>query len=86
MLALSDSRRVNYLKVPHHGSKNGLTKELLETIKPEVAVISVGKNNSYGHPHEETLKLLRDKDIKILRTDEKGDIEVVNDGKKWWIR
>jgi len=86
ILATGLINKVNYLKVPHHGSKNGLTKELLEVSEPEVAVISVGKNNSYGHPHEETLKLLRDKDIKILRTDEKGDIEVVNDGKKWWIR
>ena len=86
VLALSDSRRVNYLKVPHHGSKNGLTKELLDAAMPEIAVISVGKNNSYGHPHEEVLKLLSQEGTKILRTDLDGDIEVVSDGKSWWIR
>jgi len=75
---------IDYLKVPHHGSKNGLTASLLEVMKPKVAVISVGKN-SYGHPAEETLKILRDNDIKILRTDEVGDIEVVSDGMKFWL-
>jgi competence protein ComEC len=86
VLALSDIRRVNYLKVPHHGSKNGLTKELLDAAEPKVAVISVGKNNSYGHPHEETLKILRDRGIKILRTDEKGNVEISTDGKKWSLQ
>lgn len=83
-LALSANRRVQYLKVPHHGSKNGLTENLLSATQPKVAVISVGKN-SYGHPHEETLKILRNYDIKILRTDEVGDVEVVSDGEKYWI-
>lgn len=76
---------VDYLKVPHHGSKNGLSKSLLDEVSPVVAVISVGKDNSYGHPHEETIKLLDDKDIKILRTDEIGDVEIVSDGKKVWL-
>ena len=84
-LALSDSRRVEYIKIPHHGSRNGLTGELLDVTSPEVAVISVGKDNTYGHPHEETLKILRDEDIKILRTDEMGSVEVVTDGEKWWV-
>lgn len=82
--ALSGSRRVEYIKIPHHGSKYGMTPDYLGVIEPKVAVISSGKNNRYGHPHEETLKILREKDIKILRTDEKGDIEVITDGKKWW--
>jgi len=57
----------------------------LDVTSPEVAVISVGKDNTYGHPHEETLKILRDEDIKILRTDEMGSVEVVTDGEKWWV-
>ena len=83
---LSDNQLVKktiVLKVPHHGSKNGLTKNLLEIIKPQVAVISVGKN-SYGHPHKETLDLLNEFDVRTFRTDISGDIEVVTNGKKWW--
>lgn len=63
------------LKVPHHGSKDGLNSEILTVSKPDVAVISVGKGNSYGHPHKSILELLESHKIKILRTDKKGDIE-----------
>jgi competence protein ComEC len=77
-------RDVEYIKIPHHGSKNGLTKELLEIVTPEVAVISVGKN-SFGHPHREILDLLKEYDIQVKRTDENGDVEVISDGKSWWI-
>lgn len=75
---------VEILKVPHHGSKTSLLLSFLEQIKPQLAVISVGKN-SYGHPTKETLGILRDKDIRILRTDEDGEIEIVSDGEKWWL-
>lgn len=75
---------VNYIKVPHHGSKNGLTESLLAAAKPKIAVISVGKNN-YGHPAQEILKILNDRNIKILRTDEAGDVEIVSDGKVFYV-
>jgi len=65
---------VNLLKIPHHGSKNGLTKNFLMLTKPQLAVISVGKNNSYGHPHEEIIAMLKAQKIKIRRTDEEGEI------------
>jgi competence protein ComEC len=68
-------QNVNYLKVNHHGSKNGLSQKLLDIANPNVAIISVGKN-SYGHPHEEVLKMLSDKGVKVLRTDETGDINI----------
>jgi len=55
-LAASGVERVEYLKIPHHGSKNGLTENLLKTSEPKLAVISVGKN-SYGHPHKEILDM-----------------------------
>lgn len=84
-LALGAKREWEYIKIPHHGSKNGLTQKLLDVVKPDLAVISVG-NNSYGHPHEEMLKILRDSDTKILRTDEMGDVEVISDGEKFWVR
>lgn len=77
---------VEVLKVPHHGSKNGLTQNMLEAVNPRLAVISSGKNNRYGHPHPEVIKLLDDKAIKTLRTDMEGEIEIVTDGKSWRVR
>lgn len=71
---------IEYLKVPHHGSKNGLSQSLLDATSFKIAVISDGKNNSYGHPHKEILDLLHDHKIRILRTDEIGDIVMETDG------
>ena len=85
-LALSEVERVDYLKVNHHGSKNGLTNELLEVLRPKVAVISAGKNNHYGHPHQEILEMLKDANAKILRTDQLGDVEIISDGKSYWVK
>ncbi|MCK5505797.1 MAG: MBL fold metallo-hydrolase, partial [Thermodesulfovibrionia bacterium] len=66
-LVVSNSRTIEYIKTPHHGSKNGLTRELLEVSMPEIAVISVGKN-PWGHPHQEILDMLRESGINIFRT------------------
>jgi len=68
-------RNINLIKIPHHGSKNGLTKKFLEIINPTIAVISVGKNNSYSHPAKEVLEMLKAKKIKIKRTDIDGSLE-----------
>jgi competence protein ComEC len=75
---------VDYIKVPHHGSKNGLTENLLKVVVPKVAVISVGKN-PWGFPHKEILDLLEKYNVKVLRTDEKEDVIISTDGNKWWI-
>lgn len=78
---------VEVLKVPHHGSKNGLDKTLLDAAKPKLAVISVGKKNRYGHPHKETLKLLGEMGgMRVLRTDLDGEVEIITDGKKWGVK
>lgn len=77
-------RQVEVLKVPHHGSKTGMSQEWLRIISPELAVISVGKNN-YGHPTKEALELLSSSGARVLRTDEDGEVEVVSDGKRWWV-
>lgn len=66
--------KVDILKVPHHGSKNGLTKRFLDLADPKIAVISVGKNNSYGHPTKEILDMLKAKNIIIRRTDKEGNV------------
>lgn len=62
------------LKVPHHGSKNGLTLELIEAVSPKEAIISCGRDNSFGHPHPSILNLLDFFDVEIRRTDVEGDI------------
>jgi len=64
------------LKVPHHGSKNGLTAAFLKLADPKVSVISVGKNNSYGHPSKEILEMLKASKTWIRRTDLEGDIVI----------
>ena len=64
------------LKVSHHGSHNGTDKRLLDKIMPKYAVIEVGLDNKFDHPHDITLDLLKDNEIEILRTDE-GDVEFI---------
>lgn len=78
--------QVSILKVPHHGSKDALSKSLLEILNPRLAVISVGKGNQFGHPNEQTLKFLQDSAVKSLRTDQNGTIEIISDGKDWKIK
>lgn len=63
------------LKVSHHGSADQYP-ELLEAMRPDLALISVGKDNSYGHPTQRTLKTLEDVGAKILRTDQNGELAV----------
>lgn len=69
------------LKVGHHGSSSSTSYRFLNAVMPQYAVISVGKDNSYGHPHDEVLSRLRDADVTVLRTDERGDIICESDGK-----
>lgn len=69
------------LKVGHHGSNTSTSYGFLREIMPAYAIISVGEGNSYGHPHDETLKTLSSADTEIYRTDLQGDIWCVSDGK-----
>lgn len=68
------------LKVGHHGGDSSTTYQFLREIMPTYAVISVGEDNSYGHPTDNTLSRLRDADVKVFRTDMQGDIWVTSDG------
>ena len=68
------------LRVAHHGSNTASTAEFLRKIQPEYAVISVGKDNGYGHPHQEVLGRLAEVAAKVLRTDELGTIIMESDG------
>jgi competence protein ComEC len=67
---------ITLLKVAHHGSRNSTSAELLKQIEPQVAVISCGKNNRYGHPHEEVLLRLEDLGSRVLTTPQYGAITV----------
>ena len=73
------------LKLPHHGSKTANSRAFLEVISPQIAVISCGKDNSYGHPHQEVLSNLAEFAITYLRTDQVGDVEVIADGNSFFI-
>lgn len=67
---------VDILKVSHHGSANGTSEELLEILKPKVAVISVGIKNRFGHPSKEVLERLKEKNIQVKRTDFEQEVHV----------
>lgn len=67
-------------KVGHHGSSSSSSKELLNAASPAYAVISCGKDNGYGHPHDSVLKELEYRGIKVFRTDKQGTIIAVSDG------
>ena len=68
------------LRVAHHGSSTASTLEFLQAVKPAYAVISVGKDNGYGHPHQVVLERLQEVGSAILRTDEIGTIVFQSDG------
>ena len=68
------------LKVGHHGSDTSTTYPFLYEIMPDYAVISCGRNNTYGHPHDNLLSRLRDADVTLLRTDMQGTIVCTSDG------
>jgi len=72
----SDSLKCNIIKVAHHGSKSSSSEAFLDAANPEIAVIQVGRNNLYGHPHEQTLERLKARGIKVYRTDTNGAVGV----------
>ena len=68
------------LKVAHHGSSSSTSDAFLRAVTPEYAVISCGEDNSYGHPHAETLESLDAFGADVLRTDQSGDVLFISDG------
>ena len=64
------------LKLGHHGSSSSTDEEILRLTRPSLAIASCGADNSYGHPHEEVVELLEAGGITLLRTDERGTIEL----------
>ncbi len=79
-------RGITVLQVPHHGSRTGLTPEILAVLHPKLATISVGEHNSYGHPAPNTLSSLQNAGATIYRTDKEGTLRLISDGKSYNLR
>lgn len=75
-------RQCQVLKISHHGSKTGTNEKIVNEVRPRLAIIQVGKN-SYGHPTKEVIDLLTSNEVKILRNDINGIIEITSDGKSF---
>lgn len=76
LLAAGVNLKAEVLKAGHHGSRTSSSWEFLETVSPELMLISAGTGNSYGHPHPETLEKAAELDIEVRRTDLEGRITV----------
>ena len=76
------------LKVAHHGSKSSITPQFLQAVSPAFAVISVGADNIYGHPHPQTIQTLSEKmpQERILLTSQLGSIQFETDGHRLWLK
>ena len=73
------------LKTPHHGSKTSSSELFLRAVSPEAAIISVGRKNKYGHPHEAIVERFNKMKIPVLRTDKGGDVILESDGKNIFV-
>lgn len=71
----------NVIKIGHHGSTTSSLEKFILAVEPEIAIISVGEDNSYGHPHEKIVKRLARLGIKTYRTDESGTVVITSDGR-----
>jgi len=85
LLAGGGELRCHVLKVAHHGGRYSTKSRFLNLIRPEIAVISVGARNRYGHPTEETLGRLERHHVRVYRTDLYGTITLRTDGRVWTI-
>ena len=78
--------RLDVFKPPHHGSKTGVDEFTFQYVVPKYAVISSGRKNKYGHPNKQVIDVLSDNKIPYKNTATDGDIEIVSDGEKWWVK
>ena len=73
---------IDVLKLGHHGSSTSSSDYFITKTSPNIAIISCGKNNKYGHPHQEVMRVLKKHGVTPYRTDEMGDIVITSDGKE----
>jgi competence protein ComEC len=86
MLRSGQPVRAQILKVSHHGSHTGSSEEFLRAVQPKVALISVGRDNRFGHPRPEVLQRLAAVGAAIYRTDQQGTITVTTNGSTWMVQ
>ena len=77
--------KADVLQVGHHGSSTSSSYLFLNAVLPKMGIISCGVNNKYGHPHEETLSILRDAGVDVYRTDRMGTITIGSDGANYTV-
>lgn len=82
MLAECNDISAQVIKIGHHGSQRATTAAWLGAVRPEIAIISVGWKNPFGHPSGETITRLRDAGVQVYRTDQNGGITVTTDGNR----
>lgn len=80
-----DELDVDVLQVAHHGSSTSTRQSFLSAADPEVAIIPVGADNQYGHPHTETVQILREHNVEVYRTDLDGTVTIETDGSLYEI-
>ena len=80
--AINKNIESTVLKVSHHGSASSSCEEFIRKVKPQLAIISCGKGNRFGHPHQEVLARFREHNVQVLRTDERGAIKITFDQKR----
>jgi competence protein ComEC len=85
LLAHGDDLRADVLKVGHHGSAYGTTEEFVHAVRPSAAIVSVGRDNLFGHPSPVTIATLERADVRTFRTDRDGAIAVRSDGSTYKI-
>ena len=73
---------VDILKVAHHGSRNSSLEDFIKKVKPEISIVSSGKNNQYNHPHKETIDILNKYNSKIILTKDSGEIDIILENDK----
>ena len=77
-----DALQATVLKVGHHGSRTSTSEAFLEAVRPRLALVSVGANNSYGHPNPEVMQRLAAQGATVLRTDQLGTVILRTDGEQ----
>lgn len=76
---------VNAIKVGHHGAKTSSTPAFIKAAHPEMAIISAGRRNRYGHPHSRVMTLLKMAGCRVLQTSVLGTVQIATDGQRYWV-
>jgi competence protein ComEC len=79
-------QQLSVIKLGHHGSRTSTSERVMERLLPGISVISAGKDNSYGHPHQEVLAILAKIPTRVYRTDQQGRIEIDTDGNTYTVK